>query len=173
MRFSSEKSNSRFVEHRPKLSYSHLQFSSNKIWSVHLNCKCNSLLFKVFLSSGLKVILVFFLDLQSVKSKFLSDKNGKTVHVLSLLKLFPGLHILVHKIYLENFHIMLKCGKCQNNRQTTQTSVDLLGLLTVYALEHWVEVHIIPFLASCVILPVCSIAKKGPLSHSVWKSSET
>ena len=39
----------------------------------------------------------------------------KTVHVLSLLKLSPGLHILVHKIYLENFHIVLKCGKCQKN----------------------------------------------------------
>ena len=96
----------------------------------------------------------------------------KTVHVLSLLKLFPGLHILVHKIYIENFHIVLKCGKCQNNRQTVQTSVNLLGLLTVHTLEHRVEVHIIPFLASCVIFPVGSIDKKCPFSHSVRKSAE-
>ena len=96
----------------------------------------------------------------------------KTVHVLSLLKLSPGLHILVHKIYIENFHIVLKCGKCQNNRQSTQTSVDLLGLLTVYALEHWVDVHITPFLASCVIFPMGPIDKKCPFLHSVRKSTE-
>ena len=96
----------------------------------------------------------------------------KTVLVKSLLKLSPGLHILVHKIYLKNFHIVLKCGKCQNNRQTTQTSIDLLGLLTVHALEHWVEVHIIPFLASCMILPVGSVHQKCPFSHSVRKSPE-
>ena len=87
----------------------------------------------------------------------------------SLLKLSPGLHILVHKIYLENFHVVLKCGKCQNNRQT---AVDLLGLLTVYALEHRVEVHIIPFLASCVIFPMSSVDQKCPFSHSVRKSAE-
>ena len=90
----------------------------------------------------------------------------------SLFKLFPGLDILVHKIDLEDFHVVLKCRKCQNNRQTAQGTVDLLGLLTVHSLEHRVEVHIIPFLTGCVILPVCSIDKKGPLSYSVGKSAE-
>ena len=63
MQFSSERSNSRVVENHPKLSYSHLQFSSNKF------------MFKVYVCSRLKVILVFFLNFQSVKKKSLSNKN--------------------------------------------------------------------------------------------------
>ena len=119
----------------------------------------------------------------SIKYKFyhpLQEKQSPTKTVLwrkncsrlIFIEAFPGLHILVHKIYLKNFHVVLKSGKCQNNRQTTQTSIDLLGLLTVHALEHRVEVHIIPFLASCVIFPMSSVDQKCPFSHSVRKSAE-
>jgi len=109
---------------------------------------------------------------QLTKNALRRKKLFSSVLHQSLLKLSPGLHILVHKIYLENFHVVLKCGKWQNNRQTAQTTVDLLGLLTVHALKHRVEVHIIPFLASCVIFPMGSVDKKCPFSHSVRKSAD-
>ena len=43
---------------------------------------------------------------------FFGHKVLKVLNSFFLLQLFPGLDILVHKIHLENFHVVLKSGKC-------------------------------------------------------------